>query len=381
MDTLRLNEALSGAHQPTTIIETHYNPGQLLSAAAALQQPAFEICGRQIGLQHPPLVVAEIGINHEGDLGKALRMVDDAYKAGAECVKFQSHVIEDEMIPNDIVPGNAKESIWEMMKRCALQAEEEQQLKQCVESKGMIYLCTPFSRAAAERLESMGVKAYKIGSGECNNYPLVDHIAGYKKPVILSTGMNDLCSVEQAAAILTRHKTPFALLHCTSMYPTPYSKVRLGAMVELMQAFPGVPVGLSDHSLGNYTCYGAAALGACILEKHFTSDKSWPGSDVPISIDPVELRELIKGANAIFEAREGRKTVLAEEQPTINFAYACVVAIRNISKGEKFSRDNIWVKRPGTGSIKAVHFESLLGKVASQGIAMNAQLTWEDIDG
>src|SRR5690242_11064701 len=164
--------------------------------------------GRLIGADHPPLVIAEIGINHEGSLDKAIQMIDDAHAAGCECVKFQSHVVEDEMIPNDVVPGNATESIWDIMVRCALSEEEEIRLKAYVEAKGMIYLCTPFSRAAAVRLEKMDVPAYKIGSGECNNYPLVQHIAGYGKPVILSTGMNDLESIAPSVEILSRAGVP-----------------------------------------------------------------------------------------------------------------------------------------------------------------------------
>ncbi len=157
--------------------------------------PEIIIQNRAIGPDHAPFVIAEIGINHEGSYQKAVQMVDDAAAAGCECVKFQSHVIEDEMIPNDVVPGNADVSIWDIMERCALTEAEEIELKDYVEAKGMIYLCTPFSRAAAVRLEKMGVSAYKIGSGECNNYPLIRHIAAYGKPVILSTGINDLDSI------------------------------------------------------------------------------------------------------------------------------------------------------------------------------------------
>jgi sialic acid synthase SpsE len=341
--------------------------------------PELEICGRKIGPGQPPLVIAEIGINHEGDYGKAVRMVDDAHAAGCECVKFQCHVIDDEMIPNDVVPGNAKESIWAIMERCALSAEEEHALKAYVEAKGMIYLCTPFSRAAAVRLEGMGVGAYKIGSGECNNYPLIDHIASYKKPVILSTGMNDLASVGKAVDVMRRRGVPYALLHCTSMYPTPYEKVRLGGLGALQSAFPDAVVGLSDHSLGAFTCYAAVALGARILEKHFTSDKSWPGPDVPISIDPVELRQLVEGSRAIYLALGGKKDILPEEEPTIRFAYACVVSICDIAAGEALTRENIWVKRPGTGEIKAADFDGLLGKTSTLAIPRNRQLTWADV--
>ncbi len=340
---------------------------------------AIKIGDRMIGTGYLPLVIAEIGINHEGSIKKAIRMVDDAHAAGCECVKFQSHVIEDEMIPNDVVPGNTTETIWEIMKRCALSEEEEIKLKSYVESLGMIYLCTPFSRAAAERLKRMKVSAYKIGSGECNNYPLIKHIASDGKPVILSTGMNDLDSIAPAVKILRQAGVPFALMHCTSIYPTPYDKVRLGGIGELAERFPDAVIGLSDHSIGNYTCFAAVALGARILEKHFTSDKTWPGPDVTISIDPQELKELVQGSNAIFAALGGSKTILTEEKPTIDFAYACVVSIGDIQPGEKLSKDNIWVKRPGTGEIKAIHFEELLGKTANHAILKDKQLKWFDI--
>ena len=339
----------------------------------------FAIAGRKIGPDHPPFVIVEIGINHEGDYGKAIQMVDDAHAAGAECVKFQSHVIEDEMIPNDVIPGNADESIWDIMERCRLTLDETRRVKAYVESKGMIYMSTPFSRAAADRLEDLGVPAYKIGSGECNNYPLIRHIASFGKPIILSTGMNDIASVAPAVEILRESGVGFALLHCTSMYPTPYDKVRLGGLADLSGAFPDAVVGLSDHSLGNWTCFGAVPLGARILEKHFTSDKTWPGPDVPISIDPKELGELVEGSNAIFQALGGSKEILAEEQPTIDFAYACVVSIAEIGEGEELTGENIWVKRPGTGEIKAKDFDGLLGRRVKRSIPLNAQLRWSDL--
>jgi len=340
----------------------------------------FRIERRLIGDQAPPLVIAEIGINHEGDIAKARRMVDDAARAGCECVKFQCHVIDDEMIPNDVVPGNATDTIWNIMARCALSEAEDLQLKRHAEAKGLIYLSTPFSRAAANRLEAMGVAAYKIGSGECNNYPLVQHIAGFGKPVILSTGMNDLDSIRPAVDILRAARVPFALTHCTSMYPTPYDKVRLGAIGDLREAFPDAVVGLSDHSIGNYTCLAAVALGARILEKHFTSDKTWPGPDVPISVDPAELADLVRGARAVFEALGGGKTILAEEQPTIDFAYACVVTIQDVAPGETLSAANVWVKRPGTGEIKARDFNRVLGRRAARSIPANTQVRWADIE-
>lgn len=345
------------------------------------KKPFISIAGRKIGADYSPFVIAEIGINHEGSMAKAKRMVRDAKKAGAECVKFQAHVIDDEMIPaaKKVIPGNAKESIWEIMNRCAFSEKQDRELKRYTESLGLLYLSTPFSRAAADRLHRMRVAAYKIGSGECNNYPLIEHIAMFGKPVILSTGMNDIASVRKSVAILRRYKVPYALLNCTSMYPTPYNKVRLGGIADLQRAFNDAVVGQSDHSIGNYSCFAAAALGASILEKHFTSDKRWPGPDVPISIDPVELRDLVVGSRAIHQALGGSKTILKEEKPTIDFAYACVVSIAPIKKDARFTKKNIWVKRPGTGEIKAVEYEQILGTIANRDIPKDVQLSRRDI--
>lgn len=339
------------------------------------------IAGRCIGVDHPPFVIAEVGINHEGDYSKAIQMVDAAAAAGADCVKFQCHITEEEMIPTDMTPGEiSKEKLWDIIKRCELTAEEERNIQTYCSEKGILYLSTPFSRAAADRLQAMGVPGFKIGSGECNNYPLLDHIASFRKPIILSTGMNDLDSVAEAVRTIQTHDCPVMLMHCTSMYPTPYGKVRLGAIGDLQRRF-GIPVGLSDHSLGIYTCLGAVALGACALEKHFTITRNWPGPDVPISIEPQELSEMVKGARAIWEARGGRKTILHEEQPVIDFAYATVVTIRPVAKGEVFSRDNIWVKRPGTGPIKAKDFEAVLGKRATRRLPAHTHVAPDDIAG
>jgi len=336
----------------------------------------FKIGKRKIGDTYSPFVIAEIGINHEGSIKKAKQMVRDAAKAGAECVKFQIHVIEDEMvdIAKNIIPSHTKESIWDIMKRCSFSEKQDLELKKYVENLGMIYLATPFSRAGADRLRHMNVKAYKIGSGECNNYPLIEHISSFGRPIILSTGMNDISSIKKSVAILQKKKVKFSLLHCTSMYPTPYNKVRLRFIVKLQKQFPGAVVGLSDHSIGNYTCFGAVSLGASILEKHFTHSKAWPGPDIGISIDPKELKDLIVGSNAIHEAMLEKKGILKEEKDVIDFAYACVVAIAPIKKGEAFTKKNIWVKRPGTGEIKAVDYNKVLGKRSKHDLDSGAQI-------
>ena len=329
-----------------------------------------------IGKDFTPFIIPEIGINHEGNFDKAKQMIKDAFDANAECVKFQCHVIDDEMIKNNVIPGNSTESIWDIMNRCSLTEEEEIKLKEYVEDLGMIYLSTPFSRNAADRLNKMNVDAFKIGSGECNNYPLLKHIASFGKPIILSTGMNDIRSISIAVKILQKSKTDFALLHTTSMYPTPYDKVRLGAISDLSKYFPETVIGLSDHSIGNYTCFAAIPLGASILEKHFTSDKNWPGPDIPLSVDPLELKNLIQGSNAIYQSLNGKKNILKEEKPTIDFAYACVVTIKQIKKGDVLSKENIWVKRPGTGQILAKDYDNVLNKVTKSDIPKDSQLEW-----
>ena len=340
----------------------------------------IKLGSRLIGINHPPLVIPEIGINHEGNIVKAKQMILDAYKAGAECVKFQCHVIDDEMIENNVIPKNANESIWTIMKRCSFSEKEEIELKDFTEELGLIYLSTPFSRAAADRLKKIDIPAFKIGSGECNNYPLIKHIASFGKPVILSTGMNDIQSISKSIMILENANLEYAILHTTSMYPTPYSKVRLGALDDLKSAFPDIVIGLSDHSIGNYTCFAAIPSGASILEKHFTSDKTWSGPDISTSIDPAQLADLITGSKAIHDSLGGNKTILKEEQSTIDFAYACVVSITDIHKGDFLSKENIWVKRPGNGQIKAEHFESLLNKKINIDIPKNTQITWNMIN-
>lgn len=341
----------------------------------------IEIAGRKVGAEHPPLILVEVGINHEGDINKALQLVDEAAAAGAEVVKFQCHITDKEMIPTDMTPGEiSTEKLWDIIKRCELTEAEEKRVQAHCASKGIIYLSTPFSREAADRLHGMGVPAFKIGSGECNNLPLLDHIARFGKPVILSTGMNELASIKRSVAVL-EGRVPLALMHCTSMYPTPYQKVRLGALQELQREFPAIPVGLSDHSLGIWTCLGAVALGACILEKHFTISRSWPGPDTGISIEPDELADMITGSQAIWQARGGSKTIEPEEQPVIDFAYATVVSIAPIRCGEVFSLVNTWVKRPGTGPLHAARLQEILGRSATRDIPADVHIGPGDIDG
>lgn len=342
----------------------------------------IKIGNRRIGIDFPPVVIVEIGINHGGSLKVAYEMVDAAHRGGAEIIKHQTHIVDDEMSPaaKNVIPGNAKISIYDIMEQCALNEEDEIKLKLYVESKGMIFISTPFSRAAANRLERMGVVAYKIGSGECNNYPLIEHIASFGKPMIISTGMNSIESIQKTVDICKSMDVPYALLHTTNLYPTPSNLVRLGAFQEMQQAFPDAVIGLSDHTISNLACYAATALGASILERHFTDTKNREGPDIINSMDESDLMELIQGSNEIWQMRGGCKKPAKEEQITMDFAFATVVTIMPVKKGEVFSKDNLWVKRPGVGQIKAELYNSVLGKVAARNLDENIHICWDDID-
>jgi sialic acid synthase SpsE len=343
--------------------------------------PEINLRSRRIGPNHPPLVIAEIGINHGGSLETAYEMVDAAANAGVEVVKHQTHIIDDEMskAAKNVIPGNSTDSIYEIMSHCALSEEHEVLLKEYVERKGMIFLSTPFSRAAADRLERMQVAGYKIGSGECNNYPLIKHIASFGKPIILSTGMNTIEGIAKAVNIFEEYKISYALLHTTNLYPTPPHLVRLGAMVELAQAFPCAVVGLSDHTVNNIACLGGIALGASIVERHFTDSMERVGPDIACSMDMEQCRELIEASQILHQEIGGTKGPAEEERVTMDFAFATVVTIAPVKAGELFTEDNIWVKRPGSGGIPAESYEDILGKRARRELSIDTHLDISDI--
>ena len=341
----------------------------------------FKIGDILVGDANRVLVIPEIGINHEGSLAVAKEMADAARRAGARLIKHQTHIVEDEMcqVARKVVPGNSTDSIYDIMARCALNEEEEREFKEYTEELGMVFLSTPFSRAAADRLERMGVQAYKIGSGELNNYPLIEHVAEFGKPMIVSTGMNDIPAIAKTVNILERCGVSYALMHTTNIYPTKPEWVRLGAMQDLMREFSGVPVGLSDHTQNNNACIAAMAVGADVVERHFTDRMERTGPDIVCSMDEAACSELLRAAKEVPKMRGGEKVALPEEQVTIDFAFATVVTIAPVKKGEQFTKDNLWVKRPGTGSILAEEYDSILGKTAATDIDTDVQLTYDMI--
>ena len=346
-----------------------------------MKKPSINIAGREVGYNFDPLIIAEIGINHGGKLSNAYKLVDAAVNAGAEIIKHQTHIASDEMSSHAklVIPAHTKESIYDIIDDCSLSEEEEFKLRDYVINKGAIFISTPFSRAAAKRLIKMEVPAYKIGSGECNNLPLLDHVSDFGKPMIISTGINSLESVHQTVSFLKKKNAEFALLHTTNLYPTPNNLVRLGAMEVLMNEFPDLIIGLSDHTVSNHACFGAVALGASILERHFTDTMTREGPDIICSMDPIQAKDLIEGANILFSQRGGSKEPAKEEQVTIDFAFATVVSIADISKGDTLTKENLWVKRPGTGEILAAEYQNILGKKANKFIPNNTHLRKEDI--
>ncbi len=344
--------------------------------------PFIQIENHKIGYDFEPIIIAEIGINHEGSLETAKEMAISAINAGAKIIKHQTHIVDDEMSneAKSVIPGNADVSIYEIMSRCALGKKDEKELMNFIKERGATFLSTPFSRAAVDRLIEFDVPAFKIGSGECNNYPLINYIASFNKPVILSTGMNTINSIRPSVEILRKRNIPYALLHCTNVYPTPPQLIRLNSLNILQKEFPDAVIGLSDHSTSNYPSFGAIALGASIIERHFTDRMTRKGPDIICSMNPEMLKDLIIGKKIIFEARDGEKKPVKAEEPAIAFAFASVVAIRDIQKGEILSTENIWVKRPASGDYSASDYENLIGKYSLCFIPKGTQLKKNQIE-
>jgi sialic acid synthase SpsE len=337
---------------------------------------------RPVGPNHPPLVIAEIGINHGGSLDVAKAMVRAIASSGGEIVKHQTHIVADEMTDEarSIVPPNADRSIWDIMEECSLTLDEEVALKEYAESLGLIYISTPFSRAAADFLAELGVPAFKIGSGECDHLPLIEHICSYGKPVIMSTGMQTIDSLRDSVRILDDSGVDYALLECTNLYPSPPEIVSLAGIRELAGAFPNAVVGFSDHSIGPEMAAAAVALGACILERHFTDTRYRSGPDISCSMDPPELRRLIQLSTEIHIAATNEKRRSSAEEAVYRFARSSVVADRDLVAGTVLTAEDIWARRPGSGEIPGREFAAIVGRTLNRDVRRNTQLKWTDFE-
>ena len=342
----------------------------------------MKIKNRTISFKEAPLIIAELGINHGGDLLVAEQMVKTAADRGCEVIKHQTHFLDDEMTPDakQIMPPNADVSIWDVMEKCSLTKDEEIKLKRLVEDLGMIYISTPFSRSAADFLNDINVPAFKIGSGECDNLLLIEHIADFGKPIILSTGMQNLLSVEKPVEILERKNIEYALLECTNIYPCPPEDIALGSLAQLSDKFSNAEIGFSDHSIGPTMALSAIALGATIIEKHYTDTKDRQGPDISCSMDPDELEHLIKKSKEVAHSRDRKKFIADVEKDVYKFARSSIVSDRNLKKGDTIDRQNIWARRPGNGEIPAFEYEKVLGKTLKRDIAKNTQLKWSDLE-
>lgn len=362
--------------------ETDFIIAECLMQDAAKQRgdsmEHITIAGRKIGRGCPCFIIAEAGINHNGNIELAKRLIAEAKEAGADAIKFQTHLPEKEMLKDNFSGGHIGSSLFDLLKKLELSREDHEKLRDYAREKGIIFMSTPFSREAADLLEEVGVPAYKIGSGEMTNHPLLRHIAKKNKPIILSTGMSTLGEIEEAVNFIRRINKHLAILHCTSTYPTKYEDINLGFIKKLEQAF-GIPVGLSDHSEGIYTALAGVALGACIVEKHFTADRNLPGPDQKASINPAELRELVRGVRAIEKALGSEKKVIDEEVTIQGIARESVVTVADIPKGATVSKAMVWVKRPGTG-IPAKDLDKVMGRKAKKGIKADTTLQWGDLE-
>lgn len=340
----------------------------------------MKIGNRSIGPNEPPLIIAEIGINHGGSLDVAKSMVDLIVHSGCECVKHQTHIIEDEMTEEAkaIFPPNANKSIWDVMKECSLKLDEEQELKEYAENLGLIWISTPFSRMAADFLDEIDVPAFKIGSGEADNLPLINHIAQKGKPIIMSTGMQSIKSLKNSVNILEKSGVEYALLECTNLYPSPPEIVSLQGIQELKEAFPKALVGFSDHSIGPHIALASVALGACIIERHFTDTRYRSGPDITCSMDPAELRLLVDRSIEIHKALMNPKQRTEPEESVYKFARASVVADRDMAAGHIITEKDIWVRRPGSGEIPGYKYNDLIGKKLRLDVKKNHQFKWSN---
>lgn len=331
----------------------------------------FEIAGRPIGGARC-FVIAEAGVNHNGDLARALEMIDVAAEAGADAIKFQTFraalvaAAAAPMAEYQKVTG-AKSQL-DMLRELELDRDAHVALAAHAASRGIAFLSTPFDDPSADMLAELGMAAFKIASGEVTNTPFLARIAAFGRPMIVSTGMADLAEVAQAVSCLQANGAPpFALLHCVSLYPAPAAAANLRAMETLRAKF-GVPIGYSDHTLGMHIALAAVGLGAEILEKHFTLSRTLPGPDHAASLEPDELRQMIRELREIESALgDGIKAPNPLEAEMIRVARRSLVAAREIGKGQTLTATDFVALRPG-GGVEPARLSGLVGRAAPEAL-------------
>lgn len=342
---------------------------------------------RVIGVGHPCFVIAEAGVNHNGDTDLAHRLIDAAAEAGADAVKFQSFVTEELITPEAPKAGYQVEttgepgSQYKMLKSLELGPDQQAELKAHCEQIGILYLCTPYENTSVDMLDRMGVAAFKIASTDTTNIPFLRYIANKGRPVILSTGMSMLGEVEQAVDTLRAGGLDgkIVILHCTAEYPAPVGEANLRAILTMQLAF-GYPVGFSDHTPGIGASPWAVAVGACVIEKHFTLDRNMVGPDHRASLEPDELVTLVRTVRDVEAALgDGIKRPMPSEIPNKPLMQKSLVARRSIRSGETITSNDLTCKRPGLG-LAPSWFDRVVGKRAAMDIPKDGALTLSSVD-
>ena len=338
----------------------------------------FMIKDRLVGLSHPVFVIAEACDNHLGNMEAAREMVREAKCAGADAIKFQHHLPDEEMLPDTPMSDNFEEPLYEFLKKYAFTLEQHQALKKYCDEVGILYMCTPFSWKAAQEIESL-VPAFKIGSGEMTDVPTLVRIGQYGKPMVVSTGMSTFDEIDRTYQALIKRNVPLVLMNCLSEYPPVYEDLNLGVIREMIKRFPKAVIGHSDHTPDLYTCFAAVALGARVLEKHVILDKKQPGPDQSVSIEFDELARLVEGVRKVEVGLGSEKRVHRREEAVRTWAFRSIVSTRPIAQGSVIEQDDIWSKRPGTG-IPAHQMDEVIGHRALRDIAANVLLSWDDLE-
>lgn len=325
----------------------------------------------------PCFIIAEACDNHLGNMETAKEMALQAKLAGADAVKYQHHLPDEEMLREGVpMSANFNMPLYEFLELYALTLEQHRELKEYCDNIGILYLCTPFSKKAALEINSL-VPAFKIGSGELTDIPTLKVIAGLGKPMILSSGMSVLEEIDETVNEVRAVNSEIALMNCTSEYPPKYEDINLGVIPILKERY-GIPIGHSDHTPDIYTCFGAVAMGAKLIEKHIILDKKQPGPDQSVSIEPYELKMLCDGIRKIEAAMGSEKKVNELEKPIRKWAHRSIVTLKPVKKGELLTDELIWTKRPGTG-VPAKYLDSFLGKKAARDLPKDYLITREDI--